>query len=61
MEISLRVGDMILLDEKDKSYINCSSKYFCVTVCYLLSGESSEVVVNQAELIRVSSADKSRA
>ena len=47
MNISSRVGDMVLVDDKDKSYINCSGKYGYVTVFYLVSGESEEVEVER--------------
>ena len=47
MEISLRVEDIVLVDDKDKAYINFSRKYGYVTVCYLVSGESEEVEVEQ--------------
>ena len=40
MELSLRVGEIVLVDDKDKAYIMFSGKYGCVTVCYLVSGES---------------------
>ena len=38
--VVIRVGDIVLVGGKDKAYINCSSKYDYVTVCYLVSGES---------------------
>ena len=47
MEMSLRVGDIVLVDEKDKSYLFFSGKDAYVTVCYLVSGESEEVEVER--------------
>ena len=40
MELSLRVGEIVLVDDKDKAYIFVSGKYCCVTVFYLVGGES---------------------
>ena len=40
MEMSLKLGYIVLVDDKDKSYINVSGKDGCVIVCYLVSGES---------------------
>ena len=37
MEMSLMVVDVVLVDEKDKAYINHSGKFGYVTVCYLVS------------------------
>ena len=56
--MSLRVEDIVLVENKDKTCINHSGKYGYVTVCYLVSGESEEVGVKQAELIRVNSVDQ---
>ena len=36
MEMSLRVGDIVIVDEKGKAYINCSVKDGYVTVFYLV-------------------------
>ena len=38
MEMELREGYMVIVDDKDKSYIKCSGKDGCVTVFYLVSG-----------------------
>ena len=38
---------MVLFDERDKAYINRSGKDSYVTVCYLVSGESEEVEMEQ--------------
>ena len=35
MEMPLRVGDIVLVEDKDKAYINRSGKDSCVTVFYL--------------------------
>ena len=35
MEMTLRVGDTVLVDKKYKAYINRYGKDSCVTVCYL--------------------------
>ena len=56
-----RVKDIVLVENKYKSHINFSIKDSYVTVFYLVSGEIEEVEVNQADLIRVSSADSSGA
>ena len=40
MEFLLRVVDIVLADDKDKAYTNVSGKDGCVTVYYLVSGES---------------------
>ena len=40
MELLLRVGDIVLVDEKDKDYINHSGKYGYVIVFYLVCEES---------------------
>ena len=61
MEIYFRVGDIVIVENKYKSYINVSIKDGYVTVFYLVNGEIEEVEVKQADLIRVSSADSSGA
>ena len=55
----LRLGDLVLVDNKYKVYINCSVKDGYVIALYLVRGESEEVGVKQAELIQVISADQS--
>ena len=47
MELSLRVGDLVQVEEKDKSYINSFRKYGYIIICYFLCGESEEVEVEQ--------------
>ena len=47
---------IVPVKNKYKALINCYSKGIHVIVFYLISGESEEVGVNQAELIRASSA-----
>ena len=37
MDLSSRVGDKVLVDEKDNSYRNFSGKDGYITVCYLVS------------------------
>ena len=37
MDLSSRVGDIVLVDKKDNSYRNCSGKDGYITVCYLVS------------------------
>ena len=51
--MSLKVGDMVLEDKKDKSYINCSVKDGYVTVCYLVSGESEEFDVERCREVQL--------
>ena len=43
MELYLRVGDIVLVDEKDKAYINRSGKDGCAIVCYLVSACQKKV------------------
>ena len=46
MEMVLRVVDIVLLDDKYRSYINCSSKYECVTVFYLVGTYEKKEIWN---------------
>ena len=55
MEISLRVGDIVLVENRYKSYMDFSSKDGYVTIFYLVSGEIEEVRVKQSDLIQSSS------
>ena len=41
--MALTVGDMFLVEDKDKAYINRYRKDCYVTVFYLVNGESEEV------------------
>ena len=40
MELLLRLGYLVPVDNKDKSYKNCSVKDYYVTFCYLVSEEN---------------------
>ena len=57
--MSLRVGDIVLVENRYKSYMDFSSKDGYVTIFYLVSGESEEVGLKQAELIRSINVDQS--
>ena len=45
MRVSLGVGDIVIIDEKDISYIDFSNEYSYVTVFYLVGSTSEEVDV----------------
>ena len=51
---------MVLVDERDKAYINRSGKDSYVTVCYLVSGESEEVEVKQCREVPLLEGTRSR-
>ena len=52
-EFSLRVVDMVIVENKYKSYINCSDKDSYVTVFYLVSGEIEEVEVERCREVPI--------
>ena len=45
--MSLRLEDIVLVDDKDKAYIYCYGKDDYGTVFYLVNGESEEVEVER--------------
>ena len=44
MDILLRVGDIVTVDKKDKSYINCSGKSICVAILCLIDKFYKKVI-----------------